>query len=36
LTKCDLGFCTLAGTLLSDSAAATGKDVARRWVNRDS
>src|ERR1700761_7683917 len=24
---CDLGFCTLAGTLLSDSAAATGKDA---------
>jgi len=24
---CDLGFCTLAGTLLSDSAAATGKDT---------
>jgi hypothetical protein len=24
--KCDLGFCTLAGTLLSDSAAATEKD----------
>jgi hypothetical protein len=28
LTKCDPGFCTPAGTLLSDSAAATGKDVA--------
>src|ERR1700694_5209764 len=26
LTKCDLGFGTLAGPLLSDSAAATGKD----------
>ena len=26
MTKCDLGFCTLAGTQLSDSAAATGKD----------
>ena len=25
MTKCDLGFCTLAGTQLSDSAA-TGKD----------
>ncbi len=35
MTKCDLGFCTLAGTLVSDSAA-TGKIVARRWVNRDS
>ena len=26
--RCDLGFCTLAGTLWSDSAAATGKTVA--------
>uniref|UniRef100_UPI003F9547DB hypothetical protein n=1 Tax=Mycobacterium sp. TaxID=1785 RepID=UPI003F9547DB len=26
LTKVRSGFCTLAGTLLSDSAAATGKD----------
>jgi hypothetical protein len=26
LTKCDRGFCTLAGTQLSDSAAGTGKD----------
>jgi hypothetical protein len=30
--KCDLGFCTLAGTLLADSAAATGKMVARRQL----
>ena len=36
LTKCDLGFYTPTGTLLSDSAAATGKHVARWWVNRES
>jgi hypothetical protein len=34
--RCDLEFCTLAGTQLSDSAAALEKMLARRWVNCDS
>ena len=34
LTTVPSGFCTLAGTQLSDGASASEKKVARRWVNR--